>query len=349
MPIRDYGVWKAKPVRFTYETDEQDHISPHLSLFFTISDNSRGEGRAAINVKSGDKSDSRLVFWLVKNFENFNNDILRELKPGFHGLGVSDEQRPGGLALDYIRGNLFHRESGRLLPHDIPGLDNDILDQLIPVIDGAIDQDATMYIYGSHFSDGQGIHNVHMNQGSPRKYQKDNGIYQDGGMLLDFGDHWTGVFLGFASQAAHTDDHGQPTPPRGYLSWNDILNSELPEEQRGRSDIKDRPVIISDALLNPVGPDGAPTTRPEMVTLANRTDTSVKLDGWSFRNKDGDTEELPDGASLPPKRRQSFQLQSCALSNKGGLITLLNAQGMKVDGVRYTAAMAKPEGHVISF
>ncbi|KAF7596931.1 hypothetical protein BBP40_011977 [Aspergillus hancockii] len=346
MPVRDYGVWKAKPVRFTYETDQEDHISPHLSLFFTTKDDSHGEGRAAINIKSGDISDSRLVFWLVENFENYNNDIHRELKPGFHALGGSNEQHPGGLALDYIRDNLFRRESGRLLPHDIPGPGNDILDELIPVMDAAVVKDAIIYIYGSHFSNGQGIHNIHQNQGSPRKYQRDNGIYQDGGLIIDFGDHWTGVFIGFASQAIHTDSQGQPSPPRSYLSWNDILNPELPERQRGRTDINDRPVTISEALINPVSPL---TSKPEMVTLANRTDSAVQLDGWSFRNKDGDTEELPHGASLPPRRRQSFQLQSCALTHKGGLITLLNAQGQKVDGVRYTAEMVKPEGHLISF
>ena len=37
-----------------------------------------------------------------------------------------------------------------------------------------------------------------------------------------------------------------------------------------------------------------------------------------------------------------------ALGNKGGLITLLDAQGLKVDGVAYTAADA-PEGWTVVF
>ena len=37
-----------------------------------------------------------------------------------------------------------------------------------------------------------------------------------------------------------------------------------------------------------------------------------------------------------------------ALGNKGGLITLLDAQGLKVDGVAYTAADA-PEGWTTVF
>ncbi|KNG91687.1 hypothetical protein ANOM_000196 [Aspergillus nomiae NRRL 13137] len=307
-----------------------DHVSPHLSLFFTTSDNSQGEGRAAINIKSGDKSDSRLVFWLVKNFENFQNERLRELKPGFHLLEGTMEQAPNGLALDYIRGNLFHRETGRLLPHDIPGPDNDILDELIPVLDGAVDHDSVIYIFGSHFNTGNGIHNVHMNQGSPKKWKSDNGIYQDGGILLDFGDHWKGVFIGFASQAVHTDAEGQPTPPRGYLSWNELLNPEIPGEQRQRRDVHDRTVTISEAMIRHHGSD--PTTKSDsIVTLTNRADAPVILNGWSVRNHKGENEYLPDGAVLRRRRRQSFQLHNCALSDEGGTITLLNEQGLKVD------------------
>ncbi|KAE8354946.1 hypothetical protein BDV28DRAFT_130047 [Aspergillus coremiiformis] len=338
MPIEDYGVWKAKPVRFTYETDEEDHVSPHLSLFFTTSDNSRGESRAAINIKSGDKSDSRLAFWLVKNFENFQNERLRELKPGFHRLEGA-EQGPNGLALDYIRGNLFRRETGRLLPHDVPGPDNDILDELIPVLDGAIANDSIIYIFGSRFGSGSGsgIHDIHMNQGSPRRWRRDNGVYQDGGILLDFGDHWTGVFIGFASQAVHTDSEGQPSPPHGYLTWNDILNPEIPREQRRKRDISDRPVQISEAVIS-----------PDMVTLTNHTDGAVQLHGWSVRDTKGDSDYLPD-ATLPPGRRQSFQLSGCALPREGGIITLLNDRGLKVDGVRYTAAQTRPGGQIVSF
>lgn len=60
MPIQNYGVWKAKPVSYTYETREQDPRSPHLTLLFR--DDGPGKARAAINIKSGDRSDSRLVY-----------------------------------------------------------------------------------------------------------------------------------------------------------------------------------------------------------------------------------------------------------------------------------------------
>jgi hypothetical protein len=38
-----------------------------------------------------------------------------------------------------------------------------------------------------------------------------------------------------------------------------------------------------------------------------------------------------------------------ALGNSGGLITLLNPDGLKVDGVAYTKAQATPEGRSLIF
>ncbi|MEQ1680481.1 MAG: DUF2278 domain-containing protein, partial [Nitrospira sp.] len=41
--------------------------------------------------------------------------------------------------------------------------------------------------------------------------------------------------------------------------------------------------------------------------------------------------------------------QTVQLGNKGGIITLLNNKGLKVDGVSYTAQQAKQEGWTIVF
>lgn len=41
--------------------------------------------------------------------------------------------------------------------------------------------------------------------------------------------------------------------------------------------------------------------------------------------------------------------QEVQLSNKGGIITLLNPEGLKVDGVSYTKAEALPEGWTAVF
>ena len=114
--------------------------------------------------------------------------------------------------------DLVDIQSGKVLPHDIPGRDNDILDKMRPILDDAIDKSATAFIFGASF--GSGIHNIHMNQGSLPKY--DNGVYSDGAVLFKFDDrHWEAVFLGFASQRLPTDGRGEPEPDSKTLA--DIL------------------------------------------------------------------------------------------------------------------------------
>ncbi|KAJ6439233.1 spectrin repeat domain-containing protein [Purpureocillium lavendulum] len=289
MPVADYGVWKAKPLRYTYETEKQDPNSPHLSLMF--SDDERGQGRAAINIKSGDHSDSRLAYWLVQDLQHPIIDQLQVLDSGFRLLEGTNGQRHDGLALDYIRGNLFQKENGTLLPHDIPGEKNDIIDALTPVLNAAISREATIYLYGSHFDDGKGIHNVHMNQGSPRRWAKDNGVMQDGGFILQFNDHWEAIFIGFASQAVHTKDdppgEGNPIPPVGYKTWANFLDSEVPAVKRHNDSLADMPVVISRALVNPPGPDNQTDGQHELIYLTNRTAQTVDLAGWKIQNKAG--------------------------------------------------------------
>ena len=52
-----------------------------------------------------------------------------------------------------------------------------------------------------------------------------------------------------------------------------------------------------------------------------------------------------------PGAASVFQLSGngAQLSNKGGTITLLNAEGLKVDGVAYTKDDAKAEGKPVVF
>ncbi|PNP41722.1 hypothetical protein TGAMA5MH_06315 [Trichoderma gamsii] len=355
MPITNYGVWKAKPLSCKYEHEEEDRVTPHAELIF--SDGHIGHARAAINIKSGDHRDSRLVYWVI---QSLNHPIISELEAleyGFHSLHGGSREQSGNLRLDYIRDNMFQKRTGGLLRHDIPGKNNDIIDVLKPLTDEAISREATIYLYGSRFGNGgrrEGIHNVHMNQGSGGRFMNDNGTYQDGGIFLQFEDHWKAIFLAFASQAVHTKDdppgEGNPIPESGYCTWADFLDPEVSDEERELNDLTDTPVLISRALVNPSGPDNQPGTKPETVFLTNRTAQTVDLSEWKIRNQVGQFEKLPDGATLAAKEvSKDFKVPKCPLSNQGGIITLLNAEGFKVHGVSYTKAQAKQEGTVVSF
>ena len=58
------------------------------------------------------------------------------------------------------------------------------------------------------FLPGNGIHDIHMNQGNSRAVRGDDGVFQDGGLLVHFPDQheWIAIFLKFQSQTWHTDD-----------------------------------------------------------------------------------------------------------------------------------------------
>lgn len=373
MPIHDYGVWKARPVSYKVEHAWDDPHSPHLSLYFDDGKNpdqyskshhghggkhldkkkhghkGRGNGgskeipglwRAAINIKSGDRKESRLVFWMNKQFQDnpvVNN--VAELPFGFTGLEDAEEA-PGGQRLDYIRGNLFNVNSGRLLPHDIQGPNNDMIDVLEPEIKKAIDLQAEIYLFGERFNTKNGIHNIHMNQGNVQRFARDDGIFQDGGLLINYpdSDQWIGVFDGFASQAVDTDNDGHAATSE---TWADYLSADSQ-----RADLLENSVSIDEASIDS---DDQPTSRRKSVTLTNLTDHKVNVGGWKVKNSAGQTQRLPSNAVLDSKGTNAFDLSNVGLSNIADTVTLLNEKNLKVDGVSYNSHPGKVHGQSVVF
>jgi uncharacterized protein YukJ len=237
--ISHYGVWVGQPTSYTAQTLQQDPTSPHIYLYFTDDSSSSSSAsskkglEAAINVRSTD-ADHRLVFWVTRNFSNAITSQLDALDQGFHLLSDyahsknrsysshhshshnhshhhesrhNDDAATTLKGLDFIRTQgLVDIKSGSVLPTEAKGPNNDILDELEPILTDAINQKAAIYIFGSSY--GSGIHDIHMNQGSAPSYE--NGIYEDGALLFKFADgHWEAVFLAFASQRIPTNDKGE--------------------------------------------------------------------------------------------------------------------------------------------
>ena len=354
MPIKDYGVWVAYPISQKAETAEEDSKSPHLSLFYDDSpDVAKGKYRAAINIKSVG-NEARLVYWFNRDFKSPNLDFLKGLSVGFTKLPAAERN-----GLDYIRGNILQVEKGTLVEHDIPGHNNDIIDYLTPILNQAITQKAKIFLFGEPFSSGDGIHDVHMNQGnSEAKFLRYNGVFQDGGLVISFPDgHFEAVFLAFAVQKIHTDDvTGNPIGDTDFAALLDIGGGQRDGDEKERGGRRTEPppppavpgkVIIRAALVNPVGPDQTPSGEPEKVYLNNRTSEAVNLDGWSIINRAGQSQKLE--GLLEALGERTFLVPDAPLSNKGGIITLLNDAGLKVDGVSYTAEEAKREGLLLYF
>jgi uncharacterized protein YukJ len=219
MPIKSYGVLKGKALegRLAGKGGNKPHYQIHILADGT-------DHRIAVNVVS-DQSPSELLFLLDPDFRHPALEKIRTVEEGFTPIA----SQPGGLALDFIRGSLFDPRDMKALPFNAPGPDNDLHEIFDLYVQRAIDREADVYAFGSKwgpepgkpddyfgFEPGNGIHDIHLNQGSPPPHKGDNGLWQDGALFIHFPaeDQWLGFFLAFQSQFAQTDAKGDPIPAR---------------------------------------------------------------------------------------------------------------------------------------
>jgi uncharacterized protein YukJ len=328
MPLKNYGVLRGSVIDHRLASGANAHFQLHIVDDAT-------HYRIAVNVESKLRP-SELEYIIDSNFRHPILDVVSALPAGWNTL----EHRPGGAALDFIRGNLFDRDDMRALPFNVPGPDNDLNEKLAHYVRRAIaDEQATAYAFGERwgpeqgkadkifgFVPGNGVHDIHMNQGNVGQFVRDDGVYQDGALLLHFPaqQQWVAIFLKFQSQTWHTDDttghqitDGAPAP--------------------------DGTVRIVAALANAVD-----SPEMEFVTLLNTTAGAIDLAGWKLADRDKRTMALATTVAAG----ETLRVQVTApvvLPNGGGAITLLDAAGLKVDGVTYTREQAAEPGRTIAF
>jgi uncharacterized protein YukJ len=341
LPVQNYGVLKG---RVHNRVIEYEPSSPHYQIHVVAGGT---DYRVAINAKSRDHGNPELLFHVAENFQHVLLNDLETFAEGFHYLKHSSE----GGALDYIRGNLFDRKDMVALPHDLPGDENDLNEKMEMYIRRTISNaGAFIYAFGSRwgpehqpdtvfrFRPGNGIHNVHMNQGNPSgPHQRDNGAYQDGGLLIHYPaqDRWVAIFLAFQSQVWHTNDRsGIPSEALAHFGPANQPSTEEPDYR----------VRIIAAMVNPPGDD----FRRETVTLLNTTAQPVNLRGWRIMDR-GKRKMALRGILTPGKPVVIKLSPAINLSNSGGIITLLDPSGLKVDGVHYSKAQAEEQGRTIVF
>ncbi|MCI5220396.1 MAG: DUF2278 family protein [Candidatus Electrothrix sp. LOE2] len=183
-----------------------------------------------------------------------------------------------------------------------------------------------------------------------------NGVWQDGGVFIQNSDGtYTAILIAFASQTAHTDElTGNALP--GSCNLKQLILGEPCGGDEHDDDDKDKiqgemNVALVGALVNPIGPESTPahTGSPETVWLMNRSPNPVNLKGWSILNKTEQVRLIAEDVTLPPGGIHAVEMGNVPLSNKGGLLTLLDNKGIKIDGVSYTKQQAQKEGYVVIF
>jgi uncharacterized protein YukJ len=167
----------------------------------------------AVNIES-DAGDSQVLYNIQTNFQPPDTSLLTALQQGMNDLTVQ-----GNPAIDYVRSRsngqpIVTLDEMQLLP--LPSRQNsgNLQNAVIQLLNQATaDPDGLIYAFGRPYTDGTGIHNIHMNQGNPiGQFSNENAIWQDGAILfqLPATNSWTAIFIAFQGESWTTDDNGNP-------------------------------------------------------------------------------------------------------------------------------------------
>ena len=219
-----YGVLKGTVTGHLRDADDDHYqilVSAGSAMF-----------RIAVNVQSSLKPPD-LLFQSLTSLPAALKEGLAALPAGFKKLA----SKPGGLAQDFVRGGILKTDKFKVVPGDVPGVDNDLKDTMESAVVAAVDQQGAMvYAFGARwgpetkkdqyfkFVPGNGIHDIHMNQGNDKGHASDDGIYHDGCLIFEYPNgKYRAFFMAFQSQTFQTDDktgHALtgggtiPTPPK---------------------------------------------------------------------------------------------------------------------------------------
>jgi uncharacterized protein YukJ len=203
----NYGVLKGTVAGHLRDADD-DHYQLLVSA-------GREMFRIAVNVHSTVKPPD-LLFQSLTALPAALMTALKGLSPGFKKLATS----PGGLAQDFVRGGIVTVGAFKVVPGDIPGKANDLKDLMEDAVLAAIGEaGALVYAFGARwgpeqkkdqyfkFAPGNGIHDIHMNQGNDKGHAGDDGVFHDGCLIFQYpGGRARAFFMAFQSQSFDTDD-----------------------------------------------------------------------------------------------------------------------------------------------
>ena len=300
---------------------------------------------ATINVRSdkggsGDAIDKSYLYYLIDS--DFRHPIAPSILARPQGLSPVGRSYADG-ALDFQRCNLFDPRAMRVLPMDGAGGDN-LTQRLGAILQVAKDQGSDVFFYGNSFHKDNphqtdaafgytpdtpfGIDNIHMTQGDPKAIDQrvhENGTWHDGACFIwdEHAKRMTGAFLAFQTQAWHTNDNGE------VIFGATGCEAPLYDFSNGLGEPLPLPARAAELTSLHRAPDGTGT-----LIVANMTNAPIDLSGWMVLAQAETTIPLPAGP-LDPGQPLSLALETGVLDDGGGILTLLNAANLRVDGVAY--------------
>ncbi len=169
--------------------------------------------QVAVNIESSDNS--QVLYFINSDFQPPNADLLTSLPQGMNPISTQ-----GDPAVDFIRSRtagqpIVTLADMQLLPLPAQDGSDNLNNAVIELLNQATsDSNGLIYAFGSQYTDGTGIHDIHMNQGNPvpGAFARDNGIWQDGAIFFQLpgSTSWTAIFIAFQTESWSTDGSGNP-------------------------------------------------------------------------------------------------------------------------------------------
>jgi len=199
---------KLKPSHRGHET--QYHLHCNLSVDGDTWD-------VAVNVGTND-ADDLLKYKLAFDFRHTIIQTLAAAGAGSYDLTNADKLP----ALDFLRSDLL-ANTGKWRDSDVMDGSDEVepASSLKRLLSRAPSEQSRRLHLRPLYSQGGGLHDVHLNQGSTKGFihrpdddsNDHNDIWQDGAVLVDIGEpEWAAYFSAFNQQLVPTDDLGNPLP-----------------------------------------------------------------------------------------------------------------------------------------
>ena len=193
--MEDYVLLKGKITGKWYDLDKTAH-------YHIIAEVLGKEYDIAVNIGSVERKwgsdEFKTSELLVYHDENYNNRILDKIVGKEHGIHVVERD----FALDYVKMDLFNPEKMILMP-TIDTKNTYLIEVLEDYVTRSMDEEMyDIYVYGMLYENEMGIHDVHMNQGSEKRYRHRDREWSDGALFLHNRKNfsWIAVFLAFKNQ-----------------------------------------------------------------------------------------------------------------------------------------------------
>jgi hypothetical protein len=191
--LGSYGVVVGEYVSYITEQGQWFHVDLSINA-----GGAKYQAAADVNEPNG-----QFQFQILDNLDLSLFAPIAGLADGCHLL----ESNASSGAIDYARSPILQKALASQPWTNVTG--NEAGDALIAMVTGS----TKVFAFGEPYTtDGNGVHNVHCNQGDPPgPHQSDDGIWQDGCVFAKKADGSLSAYLGkFSTQTLKTDGHGLP-------------------------------------------------------------------------------------------------------------------------------------------